>query len=146
MRDIGVVIHEAADEHFTSVNVIEGKPMWRDPRKGSYLAVYQLNRRPGEWRTTASRDDVYPVILEYVEPATKQAKKLERDPDAERAAREFADEVVEWCDSHQAFGDDGIWRFDFVELLYPDDVAREGLIRYWQAACEAHRVATYASA
>jgi hypothetical protein len=149
VRDIEVVVHEAAAEQFSAVNVLPEKPMWRDPRKGPYLAVYQQGeRRPGEWRTTKSRDDVYGVVLEYVEPATKQVqgKKLQRDPEAEQKAREFADEVVAWCDSHQAFGDDGIWRFDFMALRYPNDVPREGLIRYWQVVCEAHRVATYAGA
>lgn len=116
-------------------------PVWRDPSEGKTIYVFGTRQVPGEFRTTGTREDIYEVIVEAVEPSS--AEMLTRDEDAELDFAEFAQSLTQWADDHENLPPT-IHRLDYTALSYAPDVRREAAVRYCQMTLHARKNATYA--
>lgn len=115
-------------------------PIWRNPEDGKTIYIFGVRQFPGSYRTTGTREDVYEVVVEAVEPSNTDA--LTRDEDLELAFSTFAQSLVTWADGHQNLGI--IHQLDYVGLSYAPDVRREAAVRYCQMTLHARKSATYA--
>lgn len=140
MNDIINAIADSLDTATTGWTVQKFDPVWRDPSDGNMIYVFGTRQFPGEFRTTQTREDIYEVVVEAVEP--NNAEPLARDEAAELAFAEFARSLVAWADAHQDLDD--IHRLDYVGLSYAPDVRREMAVRYCQMTLHARKNATYA--
>lgn len=102
-------------------------PIWRNPEQGKTLYIYGTRRFPGEFRTTGTREDIYEIVVELMEPANQE--DLAREEEGELAFQSSVDLLVAWADSHQNLGDVA-HRLDYVSLSYQDDLRREMMVRY----------------
>lgn len=115
-------------------------PMWRNPEMGMVLYVYGTRRFPGEFRTTGTREDIYEVAVELMEPASQE--DLEREESAELAFQDKVDALVTWADAHEILGASA-YRLDYVSLSYQDDLRRELMVRYARMTLHARKTAVY---
>lgn len=144
MKDVVNAIADSLETEVATPNgwtVQRFDPIWRNPEDGPMLYVYGTRMVPGDFRTTGTREDIYEVVVSYME-ATGTSDALTRD---ETAELDFADKVTslrEWADEHQTLT--GIHRLDYVGISFAPDVRREAAVRYCEMTLHARRVATYA--
>lgn len=127
----------------TDWEVCKYDPIWKDERRGPQLYVYGQRRRPGEYRTTQTREDIYELVIEYVEPAVEQTQSYTRNEANELAMIEFADDLVAWADGHQLWAGGTAHRFDWIATEYPADVRRELGVRFFRLRLEGRRNSEY---
>lgn len=142
MKDIVNAIADSieaeVDQDFT---VQRHSPIWRNPDDGDVLYVYGTRRFPGEFRTTGTREDIFEIAVELVEPANQD--DLTREEEAELDFQERVDALVVWTDSHQLL--EGVaHRLDFISLSYQDDLRRELMVRYARITLHARKTSVYA--
>lgn len=104
-------------------------PMWRNPRKGKVLNVYQGRELPGTPRWTGGTVDIIEIVCEYTEPAPEQARDLKHQQAGEYAANDVARDLREWALAHEA-GFSPAHKMDWGGTDYTNQVARELLVRY----------------
>lgn len=115
-------------------------PIWRNPEEGPMLYIYGTRRFPGEFRTTGTREDIYEIVVEVMEPADQS--DLVREEEAELEFQDRVDQLVTWADSHQLIAD-VCHRLDYVSLSYQDDLRRELMVRYARMTLQARKNAVY---
>lgn len=104
-------------------------PMWRNPKKGKVLNIYLGRETPSTPRWTGGSVDLTEVVVEYMEPAPEQSRKLSHDQTGEYAANDVALSLREWALSHPE-GFAPAHRMDWLSTEYTDQVNRELFVRY----------------
>lgn len=141
MKDIVNAVADAIEADISETWTIQRhSPIWRDPNEGPMLYIYGTRRFPGEFRTTATREDIFEVVVELMEAASQG--DLNRDEAAELAFQDRVDQLVTWADANQNLGDD-VHRLDYISLSYQDDLRRELMVRYARLTLHARKNAVY---
>lgn len=107
----------------------KNSPMWRNPRKGKVLSVYQGRELPGNPRWTGGQIDIVEIVCEYAEPAPEQSRDLSHSQTGEYAANDVARDLREWALAHEE-GFSPAHKMDWVGTDYTPQVARELFVRY----------------
>lgn len=154
MRDILDTIEasisaEVADA--SSWTFAKQRPLWRNPGDGKTLYIYPDEDGPsGGFDTTDAREEELTIFIEYVEPATSQAKERKRDPEAELDVTDVAKALKTWARNHKLFGtsewdslETNVHRFVHMRTYY--NPPRELLVRYCRLLCVAYTRGSYGS-
>lgn len=141
MKDVVEAIASSIEESFTDFKAVRNDPIWHDSMEGRQLFVFGVRMFPGEFRTTATREDVYEVAVRLVEPIASQDETLVRDEQAELDFADLATQMRQWADAHETL--EGIHRLDYVGLSFAPDVRQEAFVRYAEMTLHARKNATY---
>lgn len=130
MKELVVAVAESIEDEIAEDDwTIETKDrMWRNPKQGKVLNIYQERRVDAGRRTNGLVFDAIEVTVEFGVPTSEQVF-LERDEEASFEADDVADQIADWARNHPG-GFSPSWKMDFVEANYSPRLKPELFSRY----------------